>query len=294
MEVTVGFRDCQKKRKIQKKTKKLTLHITLYIQHPARQRNGNNTVFFVISQPLAYSSFLPLLSLQREARIEMFSSLSSLSLIIMCDFSVTELIPLLASDRTDVRLQSLQIAAQIVDSTNVSELCKDEVFSSIVTALDHVDLRVHSATLIINIIAEQGDVSQTTLIMEKAVDFLSSNCPKEHVNIYLILLTNLTIPEDICDHFMTYCTKKDSAQKLIDQFLAYNPQTVEGDDILDDYSESDVWQYFSSVLCNICRVDAGRRLLLSVSTGNMAACLKQVYMIVTPTLRVHIDYDYDY
>jgi hypothetical protein len=196
----------------------------------------------------------------------------------MSDFSVSELIPLLASDRTDVLQQSLQIAAQIVDSSNVAELCDETVFANIINALDHIDLRIHSATLITNIIAEQGEIKQPKLIMEKVIDFLKdSNCCLDKVNLYLILLTNLTIAEDLCEHFMAYSAKTDNAaQKLIDRFLAYNPQTVEGSEVLDDYSETDVWQYFSSVLCNLCRLESGRRLILSVTTGNMVGCLKQV------------------
>ena len=195
----------------------------------------------------------------------------------MSEFNVTELIPLLASERTDVRLQCLQIAAQIVDSTNVGDLCEESVFASILSALDVTDLRSHAVTLIINILAEEGEIQQTKQIMEKMIDFLTSkDCPHSSINLYLILLTNLTISEEMCEYVITYCAKSGSCQILMDYFLAYNPQTVEGDEILDDYSEADVWQYFSSVLCNLCRVESGRRLLLAVTTGNMAGCLKQV------------------
>lgn len=195
----------------------------------------------------------------------------------MSEFNVSELIPLLASERTDVRLQCLQIAAQIVDSTNVTELCEKSVFSNILSALDVADLRIHAVTLIINLIAEGGEIQETKLIMEKMIDFLTAtDCPQSSINLYLILLTNITISEELCEHCITYFTKTESSQVLIDNFLAYNPQTVEGDEILDDYTESDVWQYFSSVLCNLCRLESGRRLILAVSTGNMAGCLKQV------------------
>jgi hypothetical protein len=195
----------------------------------------------------------------------------------MSDFNIAELIPLLSSKRADVRLQSLQIAAHGVDSTNAADLCEESAFSNIIEALDQPELRIHAATLIINIIAEEGAITQTTLILEKVIDFLkSADCPREEINMYLILLTNLTISEDLCEHFITHCAKTDTSQVLIDHFLAYNPQTVEGEEVLVDYSDTDAWQYFSSVLCNLCRLEGGRRLILSVTTGNMAGCLKQV------------------
>lgn len=203
----------------------------------------------------------------------------------MSELNITELVPLLSNQRTDVRLQALQIAAQIVNTTNVVELCEKEVFSSIISALDVAELRLHGVTLISNILADEGnlEISQTKLLLERIIDFLTAtDCQQSEINLYLILLTNLTIAEDMCEHFINHCAKLNKTQALIDQFLAYNPQAVEEDVVLEDYSESDVWQYFSSVLCNLCRLETGRRLLLAVTTGNMQGCLKQVSVDMIP------------
>ena len=195
----------------------------------------------------------------------------------MSGFDVEELVPLLTNERRDVRLQALQIAAHVVDSTNVKVFCNENVFNNILLSLEQRELRVHSVSLIINMIAAEGHISQTKLLTQKMVDFLSDGkCPIEEINIYLILLTNLTVSEDISGHFINYCTEKGTSQILLDRFLEYDPENVESVNVLADYSEVDVWQYFSSVLCNICRLNEGRRLLLSITTNNMAGCLRQV------------------
>lgn len=194
----------------------------------------------------------------------------------MSGIDTSDIIALLRTERTDVRLQALQIAAQILDASFATELCEESVMESLLKCLDIKDLRIHAITLIINIIAEGGDVKAKQLIMEKVVDFLCSDCFGAEINLNLILLTNLTISEDMSEKFIEYCTQKKISQILIEKFLDYNPQG-ESEEVKADYSESDVWQHFASVLCNVCRLESGRRLfLLSLRTNNMANCLKQV------------------
>mmetsp|Transcript_9046 Transcript_9046/g.13594 ORF Transcript_9046/g.13594 Transcript_9046/m.13594 type:complete len:383 (-) Transcript_9046:52-1200(-) len=187
---------------------------------------------------------------------------------------LTEIFPFLDSDDSNVKSQALTILASVVNETNSSEFCQSNYISKILDCFNNSELCIQTATLLTNIVACGGEFDGKITI-EKVMEILSRDLNNESIDIYLMLLTNLTTSEDISDKFISTCNKHAPIlQQMIDKFLDYNPQLVEGPGV--EFSEIDKWQHFASILCNICRLENGRTLLLDRSTDNMSRLTRQI------------------
>jgi len=98
-------------------------------------------------------------------------------------------------------------------------------------------------------------------------------------NMFLALLSNLTIPEESCKQALESLLKskssssnsKSSFDQLMSGFLAYNPQLED-----DDEKFFDSWQYMSNVLVNFCRFEEAQEALLLPSSNFVKKLLSQI------------------
>lgn len=91
------------------------------------------------------------------------------------------------------------------------------------------------------------------------------------------VLINCTVSEANCEVFLTRLDKTPQSRQFFDRslqrFLQHNPQAEPGSVVppaqcngaapIDDWRDIDEWQSFGSVLCNMCQLDAGRKILIS-------------------------------
>ena len=116
----------------------------------------------------------------------------------------------------------------------------------------------------------EGIFNLTVNKLEKSTS-LTSNM----INVLLILLTNTTSSETNSQTFIHYIQRDETKfQIIINSFLDYYPQTENFSG--DDWSLVDSWQHMSSVLCNICRLEDGRKLVLNNNTAILSRLVHQV------------------
>jgi Domain of unknown function (DUF383)/Domain of unknown function (DUF384) len=114
------------------------------------------------------------------------------------------------------------------------------------------------------------------------------------VDLCLSLLCNLTVPEPnaqlLVDAHVVNTAAADEASPVIvvspeltqavDAFLAYDCQLMEEASskalTAEEWGRADPWQHMASVLCNLARLEGGRRLLLRRSTGYMERLVRQI------------------
>lgn len=130
----------------------------------------------------------------------------------------------------------------------------------------------------------------------------------QQINLCLSLVCNLTITEEHSQIFLNlnlvkeptglFSAKSDFAFAL-DSFLNYDSQLVEENEMVDTdvdvssssavignsvdsssvvnaWEEIDGWQYMSSILCNLIRLEDGRSIILKQSTGYMQKLVRQI------------------
>ncbi len=100
------------------------------------------------------------------------------------------------------------------------------------------------------------------------------------INTFLILLSNLTVHVTYCEILMEKLESDPELyvnfREIIENFLSNNPQ-LEND--VSDESEwiiTDPWQFTASILCNLCQIQSGRRLVLQQSYNYMPRIVEQV------------------
>jgi len=140
-----------------------------------------------------------------------------------------------------------------------------------------------------------NDKSQIIKVYEYILITIHNNIDNEMINLLLSLLANLTINDDNITIFLNHIdidnnnnnsssnVLRDSFIKIIDIFLDYNPHvdnTIVKDsnnDINDDtWYNYDPWQHTASILCNFCRIDIGRKIILKQSSGYMEKLILQI------------------
>ena len=125
----------------------------------------------------------------------------------------------------------------------------------------------------------------------------SSSHDNEMINILLSLLANLTIDENNTTIFLNHInvnndndkdsnhdnSLRKSCYNIIDNFLDYNPHFENVDNSTDNDNNNediwykfDPWQHTASVLCNFCRIDIGRKIILKQSSGYMEKLTLQI------------------
>jgi hypothetical protein len=193
--------------------------------------------------------------------------------------AVVEVLGFLNDDKADVRNEAVKILAQLVDGTTVDHFYEKDHFSKLIDCFAtqaSADLVQNAAILLINIVAEKAPATRDgARLAEIVCGVLKNNSAVEFTNIYLMLLANLTVSEDICASLVQNCFSY--LQPFMDNYLNYNPQLE--DKSMQDFSEIDRWQFFSNILCNICRLEQGRKFVLNKTSGNMARLLTQVRLI---------------
>ena len=199
------------------------------------------------------------------------------TLITMAD-TIQEVLGYIGDDKTNVRAEALKILAHLVDSNTVELFYEPTVFAKIVkcvSAKESMEEVINAVILLINLVAENPSVPDEARLVQIVSDVLMENSVVEYTNTFLMLLANLTVSECACESLLKNCTN--CLQPFMDSYLEYNPQLEDSD--REDYTEVDRWQYFSNVLCNISRLEEGRRFLLNLSSNNMSRLLPHVCMV---------------
>ena len=124
--------------------------------------------------------------------------------------------------------------------------------------------------------------------MFSQLDLYSRN--KKVVDLCLVVLSNLTVAEAnsetfvkqevrICDESSGDLEASKRLQALIDALLKHNPQT---EDVNIDYgkkeavTEVDPWAHGASIVCNLCRTELGRKMIMKVSNGYIPKIASQI------------------
>jgi hypothetical protein len=211
--------------------------------------------------------------------IPVYSKTSIVAKALRMSSAVVEVLGFLNDDKADVRNEAVKILAQLVDSTTVDHFYEKNHFSKLIDCFAtqaSADLVQNAAILLINIVAEKAPATRDgARLAEIVCGVLKNNSAVEFTNIYLMLLANLTVSEDICASLVQNCFSY--LQPFMENYLNYNPQLE--DKSMQDFSEIDRWQFFSNILCNICRLEQGRKFVLNKTSGNMARLLTQVRLI---------------
>ena len=125
---------------------------------------------------------------------------------------------------------------------------------------------------------DKSDVKNVIDEIFSQLKFCAGRGEVEHL--CCIVLSNLTIMEEHCAVLL-----EGDIKYLVEKFLAHNPQK-ENQTI--DYTKADVaaradpWAYVGSILCNVCRLEGGRKLLLNISSGyipKLASQLRSLYVV---------------
>ena len=246
--------------------------------------------------PCFYPPFFPLMSLlcgQEKGRNTRTTADRARAILVigptvkMAD-TIQEVLPFLDDEKSNVRTEALKILAHLVNESNADLFYERSVFAKIMQCLSTVDsseVVVQAAILLINLIAENPSVPEDAGLVEKLMEVLQQNTLDEHTNTFLMLLANATVSESACHILFRNCS--DYLQPFMEKYLEYNPQLE--DDSVQDFATVDRWQYFSNVLCNICRLEEGRRVILNKSSNNMTRLLRQVCIITQRAIRLTND-----
>jgi hypothetical protein len=101
----------------------------------------------------------------------------------------------------------------------------------------------------------------------------------ECTNLICLTLTTLTVSDGMLEEFFNLMDSKEEFEKklmsCVRRFFNHNPQAEANDDFGAD-SIADPGQHIGSFLCNISRVDQGRRFLLKKSNDFIPRLIVQV------------------
>lgn len=132
-----------------------------------------------------------------------------------------------------------------------------------------------------------------SLKMIKVSAAKSSSNSGEMVDLCLSLLCNLTVPEEnaqlLLDANVTNTTPvgepsitisiSSELTLAIESYLSYDCQLLDSEQLSptsEEWARIDPWQHMASVLCNIARLEDGRRVLLRQSTGYIQKLILQI------------------
>jgi|MDTB01.1.fsa_nt_gb hypothetical protein len=119
---------------------------------------------------------------------------------------------------------------------------------------------------------EKAEVSHVVKEVQSQLKLCAGRSEVEHL--CCIILSNLTVKEDHCSAFL-----ESDIKNFITKFLSHNPQK-ENQSL--DYSKDEVvvqadpWAHVGSILCNVCRVEEGRKAVLKISDGYIPKIASQL------------------
>jgi hypothetical protein len=107
---------------------------------------------------------------------------------------------------------------------------------------------------------------------------------KQEVNIALCALNNATSSEAAVESFFRLLQDDPQNGKIlsclhhcITKYIEYNPQAEADVDLTpEEWEITDEWQHLGSILCNLCQLEEGRKIVLHTSTGYMQRLGHQV------------------
>jgi hypothetical protein len=229
-----------------------------------------------------------------------------------------ELQSYLASSRIDLQEETLKIIIHLLSSSSSHLTSTDSpfhYFSSEALLLQFIDLMKNPTLVsyiltILNLLltstppssdadptaAEPNSSSSSSRFLspenfEKMLTilltYLLTSSNSTVINLSLVSLTNLTIETEGMSRVLEKIYgNQNILSALLKKFLEYNPQ-LEGPSSLEGQEGSettDPWQYFSSVLCNLCRDERIQLFLLNKSTNYISLLMKQVTASPPPSI----------
>lgn len=225
-----------------------------------------------------------------------------------------ELLTFLTSSRLDIQEETLKIILHVLQSSpeeSIQYFQQDSRMDIFMNLLKVPSLAIYTINILNLLLTARSEPSAVALIstdstlttaldtpsppafpsqqyadqiMPVLITYLFTSTNSSLLNISLALLNNLTISIEYTELFISkVLVNPQIFQKLLTKFLEYNPQLEEDqeptvDDQTISYHDIDPWQYFSSVLCNLCRDERIQLYLLNKSTNNMALLLTQVHL----------------
>jgi hypothetical protein len=199
-----------------------------------------------------------------------------------------ELLDFLRSDRLDVREEALKVLLHLLQPENSSSFNTNEMVLLLLNLM-----KVPALSLLVmnvfNVMIANGvqEILHAEQILSISLAYLLTSTNATIIHISLILLTNLTT---VSLDNTELLTEKIFANPLIfnqllGHFLAHNPQAESAEPSADGSEfELDPWQYFGSVLCNLCQKEKVQLHLLNKSSGYLSSLTKQVPHLPCPAL----------
>jgi hypothetical protein len=197
-----------------------------------------------------------------------------------------DLLSFLQSDRVDVQEEALKVLLHILQPENSSYFNTNEIILLLLNQMKVPSLSLYVMN-VFNVMITHGieKLLHADQIIALLVTYLLTSTNPTIINISLVLLTNLTISLENTE----ILAEKVLANPLIfnqflDRFLAHNPQaessepsaSVDESGEVETIAEIDSWQYFGSVLCNLCQKEKIQLHLLSKSSNYLSSLTKQV------------------
>ena len=143
----------------------------------------------------------------------------------------------------------------------------------------NMDIASSSAALLTNIIALHPELAKDVdiaAIFGRTIQICNSD--KSQSNTFLMLLSNLTLDEEIADKLVRCAAFATVMPSLVELFLSYMPQAVETEDAT-DFDYIDCYQYAGSLICNLSRVAEFRKFLLNISSDYYPRLFSQVNVL---------------
>lgn len=158
--------------------------------------------------------------------------------------------------------------------------------SDIINGINNVTMRDYKTALIqclINKVADNLETLTEINIRNVATISLTSlqvEKKSENIDLFLTLLSNLTISIQSCEVFMSLLESEAKLYAnfrfIIDNFLSNNPQLEDNISDPSEWVNADPWQNTASILCNLCQCTAGRKVLLNKSYGYVNKLVIQI------------------
>lgn len=181
---------------------------------------------------------------------------------------IIEILDYLKSSRLDIKIEALKALAVSITPDNVHIVTTPEVIFEFIQSISNEETRMHSCALLVNILAENSNCPLQDEMLNILIPLLKHIVETNETDIYLSLVNNLTISEVLCEHFMSLR----DAEYFIQNIL----KGIDGNSSSHHFLQPDPWQHALSIICNISRIENGRKILFKESSNNIVKILQQV------------------
>jgi hypothetical protein len=162
---------------------------------------------------------------------------------------------------------------------------------------EFVSERVHLLELLINHFATENESELSVekdsfrlmlRILFELIENKNNSSSSGVINLSLCVITNATVKEGYSAYLLEFINEADANDSspasaltkkfhsIIDLFLSYNPHLEQDLEEGQEWESIDPYQHVGSILCNLCQLEEGRKILLRKSNNYMMKLPSQV------------------